>query len=218
MSGLSPRVRGNPVHPVRLGLEIGSIPARAGEPSTHGRHRTIPRVYPRACGGTVRTSEPPFRKTGLSPRVRGNPGLAPAACRHQGSIPARAGEPVEALRTSLHTGVYPRACGGTVREIRVSQADQGLSPRVRGNQVPEAVLASGRGSIPARAGEPLIHATVSENVGVYPRACGGTFSDRRFCKFPAGLSPRVRGNQRQGVHVAQCLGSIPARAGEPDSR
>ena len=52
-SGLSPRVRGNPVGGDRIGGACGSIPARAGEPR---RRRNAPdrwRVYPRACGGTT---------------------------------------------------------------------------------------------------------------------------------------------------------------------
>ena len=50
--GLSPRVRGN-LGMVDAGpFEIGSIPARAGEPSDLPGGRGLFRVYPRACGGT----------------------------------------------------------------------------------------------------------------------------------------------------------------------
>ncbi len=73
----------------------------------------------------------------------------------QGSIPARAGEPV---RQFLETGdprVYPRACGGAIRRTASSSIAGGLSPRVRGSRVQVTPIAVGGGSIPARAGEPL---------------------------------------------------------------
>ena len=50
---------------------------------------------------------------------------------------------------------------------------------------------------------------------VYPRACGGTaamvIDDQSF----SGLSPRVRGNRLLVGIVRRLMGSIPARAGEP---
>ena len=78
VAGLSPRVRGNP--PVADGCldNIGSIPARAGEPRTGARPHDRTEVYPRACGGTPCARCACADTTGLSPRVRGNPnGTAP---------------------------------------------------------------------------------------------------------------------------------------------
>ena len=73
LAGLSPRVRGNPVQVATGTIQIGSIPACAGEPVNEGRPPVIVKVYPRVCGGT----EPPYMGgecyNGLSPRVRGNP-------------------------------------------------------------------------------------------------------------------------------------------------
>ena len=51
-SGLSPRVRGNPRIDVDNLIAVGSIPARAGEPSHPDSNRGQRWVYPRACGGT----------------------------------------------------------------------------------------------------------------------------------------------------------------------
>ena len=50
----------------------------------------------------------------LSPRVRGN--QRPSVVEPVGirSIPARAGEPLNASAQADHVGVYPRACGGTM--------------------------------------------------------------------------------------------------------
>ena len=74
--GLSPRGRGNP------GLErgqldpYGSIPAWAGEPSSHVSSRVNFTVYPRVGGGTRLPSGLCWRSLGLSPRGRGNPYFA----------------------------------------------------------------------------------------------------------------------------------------------
>ena len=51
------------------------------------------RVYPRACGGTLKKGEGVKNATGLSPRVRGNLWSVPSSPQSSGSIPARAGEP-----------------------------------------------------------------------------------------------------------------------------
>ena len=71
----------------------------------------------------------------------------------------------------------------------------GLSPRVRGNRSPHSMNLSGRGTIPARAGEPCALSLRDIVIWDYPRACGGTQD----------------GNNRCIV----CCGTIPARAGEP---
>ena len=51
--GLSPRVRGNPKHPLAMGLSKRSIPASAGEPYSKSAQVSKGTVYPRECGGTV---------------------------------------------------------------------------------------------------------------------------------------------------------------------
>ena len=111
--GLSPRVRGNLLEPCRQGREVGSIPARTGEPEC-GRHKRIqPTVYPRAYGGT---SDPGFivwSGCGLSPRVRGNPLPSQVFRFPLGSIPARTGEPPGSRYAPPPHAVYPRAYGGT---------------------------------------------------------------------------------------------------------
>ena len=91
--GLSPRVRGNPVHGVVDGGDPGSIPACAGEPDRSGSPPGGCRVYPRVCGGTRTLLSSARPVHGLSPRVRGNPCWKQGRDGLQGSIPACAGEP-----------------------------------------------------------------------------------------------------------------------------
>ena len=98
--GLSPRERGNRDDLLQCAI-MGSIPARAGEPSeTHPSWRSSrpAAVYPRASGGTPCYIAPGRHGdpiNGLSPRERGNRNPRRSwPWRHpHGSIPARAGEP-----------------------------------------------------------------------------------------------------------------------------
>ena len=71
------------------------------------------------------------------------------------------------------------------------------------------------GSIPARAGEPGQRGPRHHRAGVYPRACGGTTHVPHTPAPGIGLSPRVRGNQREKRYQEAKRRSIPARAGEP---
>ena len=118
-AGLSPRVRGNPDQ-ARLAPSGdhagGSIPACAGEPPPRRRRRDQRRVYPRVCGGTLHTHPRSRRRSGLSPRVRGNLArrLSWLPCCHP-------------------RWVYPRVCGGTSVSQGCRLRMRGLSPRVRGN-------------------------------------------------------------------------------------
>ena len=94
--------------------------------------------------------------------------------------------------------------------------DTGLSPHVRGNPAAARAAGEAHGSIPARAGEPVPSFGTERRRGVYPRTCGGTGSESTKLKDVSGLSPHVRGNPVPSVRVTELVGSIPARAGEPD--
>ena len=93
VSGLSPRVRGNPLRGPSSRPLRGSIPARAGEPDQSSFRAAASRVYPRACGGTYLSRFSALWSGGLSPRVRGNQPMRRWKRVWQRSIPARAGEP-----------------------------------------------------------------------------------------------------------------------------
>ena len=172
-------------------------------------------VYPRACGGTMSPYFEGWDLQGLSPRVRGNPFVYLSGSQCVGSIPARAGEPIDGCACLKCHRVYPRACGGTCSTIHAQSTARGLSPRVRGNprQLARAHLLIG--SIPARAGEPTQTVLPALFSRVYPRACGGTRLCRRLHRLGLGLSPRVRGNLAANPDAPERKGSIPARAGEP---
>ena len=75
----------------------------------------------------------PRSTRGLSPRVRGNLRAAHIDSRPVRSIPAGAGEPIQAGNDFYVIKVYPRGCGGTITGVATTRAVEGLSPRVRGN-------------------------------------------------------------------------------------
>ena len=152
--GLSPRMRGNHEPVLVDGVVGGSIPAYAGEPRAPGPARHNPRVYPRVCGGTKIMVVDVACWWGLSPRMRGNLSVQNSTNQNPGSIPAYAGEPRPPRWRQSMLPVYPRVCGGTMRNVRQAILGQGLSPRMRGNLLwrcggPPCVR-----SIPAYAGEP----------------------------------------------------------------
>ena len=215
--GLSPRVRGNLAGLDGDAVQVGSIPACAGEPHHQSRVQALWQVYPRVCGGTGRSEAPDPQGPGLSPRVRGNrrPHSARTACHR--SIPACAGEPrLRRCRTARRT-VYPRVCGGTGLSWSPRATKGGLSPRVRGNRAEAAVLGALLRSIPACAGEPRAGAAGNAPSRVYPRVCGGTRGRLSRMLKEEGLSPRVRGNRAVLVAARHKGRSIPACAGEPGS-
>ena len=196
-TGLSPRVRGNPKTMKSAQDAAGSIPACAGEPP-------LGRRGPAVSGG-------------LSPRVRGNRWGNSASPQRTRSIPACAGEPAVCQPQRRPPRVYPRVCGGTSRTISCSVPWAGLSPRVRGNLRLAAVGGRSSRSIPACAGEPVLHTNYHKPLTVYPRVCGGTPFKARRKAVRCGLSPRVRGNPAVRRLQRPHPRSIPACAGEPVS-
>ena len=111
--GLSPRVRGNLDYLSSYTTCKRSIPACAGEPGLPRAKQREKMVYPRVCGGTTAPAPTGAGHTGLSPRVRGNPGRGCLTDWQVRSIPACAGEPAAGLQRRSPPAVYPRVCGGT---------------------------------------------------------------------------------------------------------
>ena len=134
LTGLSPRMRGNRSRRMQRQPALGSIPAYAGEPFCYPARRVLLQVYPRVCGGTPGESGVCVKVQGLSPRMRGNPGLPQKIRLRVRSIPAYAGEPPAPFVSVSTRRVYPRVCGGTRIPASCRTAAMGLSPRMRGNR------------------------------------------------------------------------------------
>ena len=110
--------------------------------------------------------------------------------------------------------VYPRVGGGNASETAPRKPHKGLSPRGRGKPSEEAHAPSGRGSIPAWAGETGRLTTGGASPKVYPRVGGGNDGRRKANIRTPGLSPRGRGKRAPSGPVTFIARSIPAWAGE----
>ena len=94
MSGLSPRLRGNPDRGARRPRHVGSIPALTGKPVGGGGSFSVAEVYPRAYGETDLVNRSVPIAVGLSPRLRGNPNALISQPTGRRSIPALTGKPL----------------------------------------------------------------------------------------------------------------------------
>ena len=157
----------------------GSIPARAGEPVTYRCNGLSPRVRGNRNLRFVSGVTP----WGLSPRVRGN----------RQAVASRAS-------SRRAAGLSPRVRGNhkdpTVHSLQ-RHAKTGLSPRVRGNLRLSLDAPPGCGSIPARAGEPIVLSYDVARCGSIPARAGEPSyqSNPWVSAMLPGLSPRVRGNR-----------------------
>ena len=167
------------------------------------------------CGETVSARWAVCVRSGLSPRVRGNPARRTKEALSGRSIPACAGKPGCPPPVGAVFSVYPRVCGETTLAYSLTLGYLGLSPRVRGNHVRRASDVPRDGSIPACAGKPPTRSRFSSLRTVYPRVCGETCRRGPPRYSEAGLSPRVRGNLNVLEQEASLRGSIPACAGKP---
>ena len=114
-------------------VNIGPIPAHAGEPSSRGRWCGGAWAYPRSRGGTQGWRQRSCSLQGLSPLTRGNPGHGGSHGGRPGPIPAHAGEPAIWVATMIYRRAYPRSRGGTAQALIDLGAAKGLSPLTRGN-------------------------------------------------------------------------------------
>ena len=216
--GLSQRVRGNRTMGAAVPVVVRSIPACAGEsPAGRGPASTV-EVYPRVCGGIDEAITATATTEGLSPRVRGNRSFLGFCSSRSRSIPACAGE--SHVQATMHhlLQVYPRVCGGIAGRRRPDRVLRGLSPRVRGNPQHQSRCHGANRSIPACAGESRRGCGRQFGDGVYPRVCGGIRFRGTSMQRVSGLSPRVRGNRWPPATIAKGQRSIPACAGESQTR
>ena len=153
--GLSPLTRGNLFQLNLQQVQIGPIPAHAGEPLCVSSHPPPFWAYPRSRGGTTRQVIVLWPRWGLSPLTRGNLGNCDARNAFLRPIPAHAGEPLLPRSARPSYRAYPRSRGGTQSGSNQGSDSEGLSPLTRGNRSGQVQLPLPAGPIPAHAGEPI---------------------------------------------------------------
>ncbi len=132
-----------------------------------------------------------------------------------GSIPARAGQPTGSIRSSSGARVHPRSRGAAPDPTTQAELAPGPSPLARGSRQRKFRSVDGRGSIPARAGQPETSRRDDGLPGVHPRSRGAAFASEIGLLTPEGPSPLARGSRGGRVNALCHAGSIPARAGQP---
>ena len=193
--GPSPHTRGNRRGDRRRVGRRGSIPAHAGQPCSTTSTKCACRVHPRTRGATLRANNSHVPPSGPSPHTRGN--LVRHVERHAptGSIPAHAGQPTALFRVHQPRRVHPRTRGATAPAREFYRGRAGPSPHTRGNPGTRPRRSAYRGSIPAHAGQPLIHVAGDAEHGVHPRTRGATELHHAIALNEGGPSPHTRGNR-----------------------
>ena len=189
IAGPSPRGRGNRRALATARRAWRSIPAWAGKPSCVRLRGRESEVHPRVGGETWRAAGSMARRSGPSPRGRGNHCSADSLVDHVRSIPAWAGKPPVRLGRHRAGRVHPR------------------KPRKRSSRCSR--------SIPAWAGKPHALRRERSRDEVHPRVGGETTEMTCACAPSRGPSPRGRGNLRDRQRWQARRRSIPAWAGKP---
>ena len=216
--GSSPRVRGTPVERHAPQLQVGIIPACAGNTLACTSAGRTTWDHPRVCGEHASPARASTFSAGSSPRVRGTPPFVLREGAPRGIIPACAGNTPARLVHQVAHRDHPRVCGEHGLRLADDVALLGSSPRVRGTPSTYATLSTTVGIIPACAGNTIESGAKSEACRDHPRVCGEHRSGRPFSKLRAGSSPRVRGTLCHEKRGGAPGGIIPACAGNTRRR
>ena len=211
--GSSPRMRGT------LGISMfshtndGIIPAHTGNTSTAMWASACSRDHPRACGEHVGLKLAAVPLSGSSPRMRGTRRRAELMRGGYGIIPAHAGNTCCLHAQSSTHRDHPRACGEHITRTFPAHYGRGSSPRMRGTRIMALSGTITGGIIPAHAGNTCLEAPSHFRQEDHPRACGE--HGALHCPAPPrpGSSPRMRGTLPFADRDVDCLGIIPAHAG-----
>ena len=151
---------------------------------------------------------------GSSPQVRGRQYDDGAGVELWGLIPAGAGQTRCRSPASSLVRAHPRRCGADLLSSGTATADQGSSPQVRGRRGARDGDLSGRGLIPAGAGQTFPDRPGTCSPWAHPRRCGADRCLHVVDSPCRGSSPQVRGRLQSKSNAFQILGLIPAGAGQ----
>ena len=152
LMGSSPRVRGTLAQASDGVLQVGIIPACAGNTTKAPARYDRRWDHPRVCGEHGVGSPAVVLPLGSSPRVRGTRRGVAQGPHGPGIIPACAGNTRLQRREHEVVRDHPRVCGEHSGGVSHVAQLTGSSPRVRGTPLRSAPPLSERGIIPACAG------------------------------------------------------------------
>ena len=170
--GSSPRMRGTLMSILSSISWLGIIPAYAGNTSVLSEAMSRPRDHPRVCGEHSNAAFGSAAVPGSSPRMRGTLLWYGVVYRHDGIIPAYAGNTPSLIRSRILRWDHPRVCGEHSLSPRTSRIGAGSSPRMRGTRRRCLCLRICRGIIPAYAGNTCAGTCRRARRWDHPRVCG----------------------------------------------
>ena len=211
--GSSPRMRGTLIKRVPSVLNIGIIPAYAGNTRLSVGVHGVLGDHPRVCGEHAIINGTLILSKGSSPRMRGTPENVSRGNLVQGIIPAYAGNTVAVPKCYVTIGDHPRVCGEHKAYFDRLDGIEGSSPRMRGTPQSLGHLRCVSGIIPAYAGNTRRETRCMALRRDHPRVCGEHMASQLRFALCSGSSPRMRGTHRYQGWRDDGEGIIPAYAG-----
>ena len=211
--GSSPLARGLRAVTLRVDLDHGIIPARAGFTRRRRSARRRSPDHPRSRGVYGATSEAQLNQSGSSPLARGLQGPHRQVQHRPGIIPARAGFTRSPQACRSYRRDHPRSRGVYSGEALDGRLREGSSPLARGLRSPGTWRRTLTRIIPARAGFTCRVVRAERPGRDHPRSRGVYRRSRLRTRRRLGSSPLARGLPHNLVHGVADLGIIPARAG-----
>ena len=211
--GSSPRMRGTPFVVIAVTVWRGIIPAYAGNTLPVLPNPFSPRDHPRVCGEHGEIDVCMAGNMGSSPRMRGTRQERVERRGRLGIIPAYAGNTRRESTAAQYPEDHPRICGEHQLVPSQMYGPVGSSPRMRGTRRLHRLLCRRPGIIPAYAGNTFQALRLLHPRWDHPRVCGEHLFHSLIFRRAAGSSPRMRGTHGLFGWKRDCLGIIPAYAG-----
>ena len=153
--GSSPHMRGTHVVSKSSAPPNGIIPAHAGNTPSGRTSACGGRDHPRTCGEHAAVCAVKGGQSGSSPHMRGTHARCSGNRRPPGIIPAHAGNTHVKFAGNSAIGDHPRTCGEHLGVGGHWLFPLGSSPHMRGTPSIVPGFVSGRGIIPAHAGNTI---------------------------------------------------------------
>ena len=211
--GSSPRVWGQEAGAKPKVPEVGIIPTRVGTRPLSFTGATLAEDHPHACGDKLIDRFIKHDEKGSSPRVWGQAHPIGYLRTSERIIPTRVGTRIHQRAYAALLQDHPHACGDKLIDCQILDYCVGSSPRVWGQAITTAAIATAARIIPTRVGTRMGGVIKQAGDRDHPHACGDKFSTPVSGILTLGSSPRVWGQDRNGATCVTKSGIIPTRVG-----
>ena len=212
--GSPPRMRGKPLcsRPPTAGSRI--TPAYAGKTPPLAFHFVFLRDHPRVCGENLKSVLPFTFSLGSPPRMRGKLKISFANSHDSRITPAYAGKTGRDGATHKHCKDHPRVCGENPDLSRLSFANRGSPPRMRGKRLWQQRTDTQRRITPAYAGKTARSYPLPWPTAGSPPRMRGKPSNILANYRQQGITPAYAGKTFRMCNSKLCLQDHPRVCGE----